>query len=127
MLEIYAEHDCGDSYDFSPSKQHPGKINKLVESKYQISSYEEYHNIKLTNIYEVPRAHDAEILRQPIDLNIHITNNDVISINIQMNNKIKDARWMIKSHANFLTEDIYCNHAYCTSKHPVYNKEDKAI
>jgi hypothetical protein len=127
LFEIYVEHDCGDSYDFSPSKTHPGKINKIVDTKYQIFSCEEYHNLKIQNTYEIPAAHNSEKIQQTVEFNIHITNNDVISINIHLNNKIKDARWLIKAHANFLTSNIYCNHAYCASSHPVYDKLDKSI
>jgi small nuclear ribonucleoprotein (snRNP)-like protein len=63
-----------------------------VESRHQISSFDEYHNIKLTNIYELPCSHEGEIIKQAVDFNIHITNNDVISVQVKMDNKVKDAR-----------------------------------
>jgi predicted metallopeptidase len=92
MFEIYVEHDCGDSYDFSPSKLHPGKINKIIESRYQIFSCDEYHKIKLHNIYEIPNRYQGETIRQSVELNIHLTNNDIISIQMTIDNKVKDAR-----------------------------------
>jgi hypothetical protein len=86
------EHDCGDSYDFSPSKQTPGKINKIIESKYQLTSYDEYHRIDLQNVYEIPNEHGGEKVKQVVNIIFHITNNDTIAINIKLNNKVKDAR-----------------------------------
>lgn len=127
QFQLFADHDSGDSYDFSPSWGNDKVFNKLVVSEYQIENNGDFYILHLKNIYEILQHENGKLINQEFTFKFYIYNSDEIKIELSTVNQAYEIRWRIACHVAFLTNKSYANQAYSTIARPVVLKEDLAI
>ncbi|AGM26443.1 alpha-mannosidase [Spiroplasma syrphidicola EA-1] len=121
---LEADHDMGDSYDYSPSRQQPGPVSQLFKTKYDFQQYQDYYQLVLNNTYLVPSHEQGKMIKQQFELKFAINNTDFIELEITTKNVAREIRWRINATAPFITNNSYANQAYGTIERPVILRED---
>ncbi|ARU91045.1 glycosyl hydrolase, family 38 [Spiroplasma clarkii] len=116
FLELEAHIDAGDTYDFSPPKEHQEKINQLTDLKILTQVH---NNIKVMNLNLVYNFSDItynEINYQTKSqaINLHIVlNQEKIDYNLEIANQVENIRWRIifnseiKNQSNSFADQAY--------------------
>lgn len=114
---LKADHDNGDSYDYSPLFDEQNHINQLVKSEYKINKLDDLIIIELNNSYKLPKTIVSSIMvQQDFTFNFKISNSDVIDFTIDTDNKAYEVRWRLWFDTNLTQNYHFANQAYCTVK-----------
>ncbi|WHQ37244.1 glycosyl hydrolase-related protein [Spiroplasma sp. SV19] len=124
---LVADHDCGDSYDYSPSKNNSLSINEFVTSTAEINTQQDYYFLTLENKYLVSVKENNKKQEQTFRLDFEINNTDEIKVKIKTKNIGTEIRWRIKNEIPFLTTHSYANQAYSTIQRPTQLTADLKV
>ncbi|QVJ96187.1 glycosyl hydrolase [Mycoplasma mycoides subsp. capri] len=127
---IYAQHDFGDSYDYSPLTETNQIISKLIDVKIVKVEYSSNNNvlIQLKNTYQIPYdTTKTKYINQEFDISLLFTNDPIIKIKINTLNKATQIRWRIISNCDQINNYSYADQCYCEIKRPVELTKDLLV
>ncbi|MGL4673109.1 hypothetical protein [Cetobacterium sp.] len=133
VFSIETSGDAGDSYDYSP----PHKDIIITSKDSKISNIESLkdNNIQILKYritYILPQnqaSRDLEKLDKEIyfDVTLTLSNNDLIKIDLQHTNKLKDTRFRAVLNTNIKTDIVECDSHLSVIKNPVYFEKELSI
>ncbi|MBC2854862.1 glycoside hydrolase family 38 C-terminal domain-containing protein [Cetobacterium sp. 2G large] len=133
VFSIETSGDAGDSYDYSP----PHKDMVITSKDSKISKVESLKGnnqkiLKYRVTYNLPQdqaSRDLNKLDKEIyfDVTLTLSNDDMIKINLEHTNSLKDTRFRAVLNTNIKTDTVECDSHLSVINNPVYFEKELSI
>jgi len=128
QLEIYAQHDFGDSYDYSPVNEKNKVISQLIKTSSEIKAMENFQQLKITNVYKIPReVKDNKKVNQTFEIIFNMFEDKPFEIKIKTINLAKQIRWRIRIKSDLKNQVSFASQAYQEIARPVELSNDLKV
>ena len=133
VFSIETSGDAGDSYDYSPphkdmvitSKDSKiSKVESLKGNNQEILKYRVTYNLPQDQASRDLNKLDKEIY---FDVTLTLSNDDMIKINLEHTNSLKDTRFRAVLNTNIKTDTVECDSHLSVINNPVYFEKELSI
>lgn len=124
---LESQFDAGDSYDFSPSKNNPGKTSTLLEIASEKLESNDEKTLNLLYKFKVLKELDStKEIGQDIKVKV-ILNKKQIKFTIDLNNKAKDIKWKMNCKTGIEATSSFGDTSFGVVERPLELTEQMAI